>query len=94
MHEYVDAFGLHVEEPVRLNEFETLVHHGGRIDGHLGAHVPVGMTECRGGVHAGDLFPWKRTERATGGREDEFPGFVPLCREQALEDGRMLGIHG
>ena len=82
------------EQPHRLDQFQALVHQGGRVDGDLGAHIPVGMLE---GVSLGlapELFGGHPIERSTGCREQNF--FQPFRRGgilQALENGRMLAVH-
>src|SRR3712207_7284085 len=40
VHDDVDLVRAEAEEPVRLDDFEPLVHQGRRVDGYLRAHVP------------------------------------------------------
>ncbi|MBA7694168.1 hypothetical protein ES703_102775 [subsurface metagenome] len=52
-----------VEQPPGLDHFQPLVHHGGRIDGDLGPHVPVGMSQGLSLGRLGKLLPRPRSER-------------------------------
>ena len=51
MDDDVDLVGGHVEQPVRLDDLEALVHQRGRIDGDLAAHLPRRMTQRLLGRH-------------------------------------------
>ena len=93
MHHHMNLRSLHPEEPLGLDNFEALVHHGGGIDGNLGAHVPVGMPErlIFGGRCNLLLFP--SAERAAGsGEMNQVDGIAPRA-QQALENGRMFRVH-
>mmetsp|Transcript_61903 Transcript_61903/g.159687 ORF Transcript_61903/g.159687 Transcript_61903/m.159687 type:complete len:208 (+) Transcript_61903:654-1277(+) len=80
-----------------LNDLQALVHHRGRVDGDLGAHVPV---RVRGGtlsqhfrVHGLHLFEARVAEGAAAAREDDFLHAALGHALQALENGRVLGVH-
>ena len=93
MHDHMDPLRLHVEEPLGLDDFETFVHHGCRVDGDLRPHVPVGVLQCE--VLSGrlDPRPVPGAERAARSREMDARKRVPLRGLQALENGGMLGVH-
>ena len=93
--QHLDALGRHVEQPVRLDHLEALVHHGRRVDRDLAAHHPVGMragllrrdaaSSCSSGV---------RAERPAGGGEHDASRRADrvASREQALEHGVVLAV--
>ena len=93
VYHYVDAVGSGAEEPAGLDDLESFVHHRSGIDGDFGAHRPVGMLEGVGLRCGCNLLLRPIAERASGGCEMYFFEFVSLGGEQALEDGRMLGIY-
>ena len=93
MYDDVDVFGGDVKEPAGLYELEAFVHHGCRVDGDLGAHIPVGVLEGVCGRSSGYAGALPCAERAPGGGEVNPFHLVALGAEKALEDGRMLGIH-
>ena len=41
MDDHIDGAIGHIEEEMRLDDLEALVHHGGGVDGDLGAHLPA-----------------------------------------------------
>ena len=49
--DHLDVVPVHVEQPPRLNDFESLVHQRGRVDRDLRAHVPGRMLQRLGGRH-------------------------------------------
>jgi len=82
------------EEPAGLYHLEALVHHRRGVDGHLGAHVPVGMAQGVGRGLCLQLVDGAGAEWTAGGREDNAAdglGSLPL---QTLEDGRVLAVDG
>ena len=71
MDDDLDLLRRQPEQQVRLDQLEALVHHGGRIDRDLGAHVPVGMGQRllrRGLGHVGQR---PVAERPAGRRQDQ-----------------------
>ena len=66
------------EQVVRLDQLEALVHHGGRIDRDLGAHVPVRMGHRLLGRGLGHLGQRPVAERAARCGQDQ-----PLDRVRA-----------
>ena len=94
MNDHFDLVGAHIEQPVGLDDFEALIHHGRGVNGDAVAHAPVGMMEglLRGDI--GELGERRFTERATGGGEDEATNFGVRTSAQALVNGVMFGIDG
>ena len=66
-----EFFGWQTKKMVGFDEFEGLVHHGGGVDGDLGAHVPCGVVEGLLGCGVVGFFGVGITERATGCGEDD-----------------------
>ena len=63
-----DLVGPQIEQPASLDDFQGLVHHRGRIDGDLGAHVPSGMGQGLGDGHLGKVHRRVPQERPAAGR--------------------------
>ena len=94
LHHDLNFFRRQTEEPYGLDELQTLVHQGSRVDGDLCAHVPVGVLEgvCTG--LAAQLLGGHAEEGAAGGREQNFgQAGSALLILQALEDGGVLAVH-
>ena len=94
MNDDVDLIGAHAEKPARLDDFETLVDHGGGIDGDAVAHLPVGMGEGLFGSDGGEIFQGRFAEGAAGGGEDEAADLLGRAAAEALVNGVVLAIHG
>ena len=91
----LDLLRRQTEQPHSLDELEALVHQGGAVDGDLCAHVPVGMLEGVGLGLAPQLFGLHAEEGAAGGRQQDLgQALGALLILQALEDGRVLAVHG
>ena len=94
MHGHDDAIRRHVEQTARLDDLQSLVHQGGRVDGHHGSHMPRGVVEClfRGDVaHVGAL---PAAEGAARGRDDQSADLGMGAGPQRLPDGGMLRVDG
>ena len=97
MDHHFDQRGGRTEQPVRLDHFQALVHHGGRVDRNLAPHDPVRVLA---GFVGGDVF--ERLDRAVqertarGGQEDlGHAGRAGLARirlRQGLENRIVLAI--
>ena len=72
LHHDLDLLGGQAEQPDRLDQLQALVHQGGRIDGDLGTHVPVGVLEGIGLGLAPQLLGLHAEEGAAGGRQQNF----------------------
>ena len=91
----LDFFRGQAEQPDGLDELQTLVHQGSGVNGDLGAHVPVGVLEGIGLGLAPQLLGLHPEERAAGSREQNLGQTLgALFILQALEDGRVLTVHG
>ena len=94
LHHDLNFFRRQTEEPYGLDELQTLVHQGGRVDGDFCTHIPVGVLEgvCTG--LAAQLLGGHAEEGAAGGREQNFgQAGSALFILQALEDGGVLAVH-
>ena len=95
----------HVEEQVRLDQFQALVDQGRRVDRHDRTHLPRRMRESLLRPHATQLLARTTTERTTGCGENQVSdlgtarhnrrGKAALvdARRECLRNRRMLGIH-
>ena len=91
--EHADGVDRDLEEMLGLYDLKALVHEGGGVDGDLGAHVPRGVRERVCGGDGLELSARLAVEGAAGAGE---PNAVDLARplaDEALEDGRVLGVH-
>ena len=93
MHDYAYVFRLHVEEPLGLDDLQTLVHHCGGVYGYLAAHLPVRMPECFAWTGGGYLFAAPFAERAARGGEVYAAYTIVSATLQTLEYGRVFGVH-
>ena len=94
VHHHLDLIIRNVEEEVSFEHFETLVHHGGRVDGNLLAHAPHRVIQgvCHGDVFK--LFNRPFAEGAAGRRDfEEFHFMFALAAFEALEDSAMFRIN-
>ncbi len=62
--EDAESVVVEAEQVVGLDEFETLVEHGGAVDGDLGAHVPGRVVEGLLGCGVLDLLKGSVAEGA------------------------------
>ena len=94
LHHDLDLLRRQAEQPHCLDQLQTLVHQGGRVNGDLCAHVPVGVLEgIRLGLTA-QLLGLHPEEGAAGCREQDLgQAGGTLLILQALEDGRMFTVH-
>ena len=74
MYEYVYLLSRESEQPVRLDDLEALVDHGGRIDRYLRAHAPIGVTKCLFDRHLAEPLFRSVQERASRSGQDEPAG--------------------
>ena len=93
VHEHVDVVNRHVEEVVRLDDLEALVHEGRAVYGDLGAHLPRGVRERHGGRDVLELVARAAEEGAARAGEPDLAHVLATLPHQALVDGVVLGIH-
>ncbi len=89
-----DVLKGHAEQMVGLDELQTLVHHGRRVDGHLWAHRPARVVQR---LLDGDLVEVKvgmSPERAAARGDDQPANAIQTLSPQALPDGAVLGVDG
>ena len=77
---------------MRLDQLQALVHHGGRIDRNLGAHVPVGMGHRLLGRRLGHVGQRPVAERPARRGQDQPLDGGALAGVEHLEDRVVLGI--
>ena len=94
MHEHLNLTRLHAEEPFSLDHLEALVHHRGRVDGNLSAHVPSRMAQGVGLRHPCQLVGGHQAEGTSAGREQDLVDRVTVLADETLEDGRVLAVDG
>src|SRR5688572_2816382 len=94
MDHHVDLLERTVEEPVRLNQLETLVHQCGRINGDLGAHRPVRVSQRELWRDRVELLaiPAAQGPSRRGQDEPAYLARVGTVRVQTLPDGRVLTV--
>src|SRR5437762_5350342 len=81
-----------VEEEMRLDHLETLVHHGGGIHRNLRSHLPARMGQRFGDGDALHGLQRAAQERTTGaGKDQSADGWLFLAPE-ALPDGTVLAV--
>ena len=94
MDDHLDLVWVDVKQPLGFNDFQSLVHEGGAVDGDFGTHVPVGVLEGIGLGDVAQLFECAAPEGTARGRQNDlFDGVVKLPRN-ALVDGAVFRIHG
>ncbi len=92
MHDDVDLTRSDAEEPMRLDDFEPLVHQRRRVDRDLRAHPPRRVAQ---GVVGGDVRQArgrKLAEWTTGGGEDQPPDVTRVAAVRALVDGVVFAV--
>ena len=97
MDDDLDLLPRRTEEPMRLDDFEALVHHRRRIDRDLAAHAPARMGTGLLRGNAGKLAEWRGAERAARcGKQD--PPYAALfrraciARRETLKDRVVLAV--
>ena len=94
MHQYLYLRGFHAEEPLGLDDLKSLIHHGGAVDGNLGAHVPRRMAQGIGLGDGGQLLVAHQTEGSAAGGEQNLLYLVVVLTDETLENGRVLAVDG
>ena len=87
-------FRIHTEQPLGFYILKALVHHGGRVDGDLGSHTPVGMIERVLHRDVFHLLEGKSSERSAGRGQDNFLDTLRFFPVQSLENCAVLAING
>ena len=83
-----------VEEEVRLDHLEPLVHHRRRVDRDLRSHLPARMGQRLGDRHARQRFEWTAQERTPRPGQNQTSDGTLLLAPQTLPDGAVLTIDG
>ena len=82
------------EQPVRLDDFEALVHQGRRVDRDLLTHLPGWVLEGIGSRDVSKALTRPSAEGPAGGREDEATDLAGGAAVQALMDRVVLAVDG
>ena len=88
----VDPLVRDTEQPVRLDQLETLVRERGRVDGDLRAHAPRRMLERLAGDDRLELVAAAPAERPAGRGEDERVDGLRVAALEALVERRVLAV--
>ena len=95
MNHDLDLFDRKPVQAHRLYDLQSLVHQGSAVDGNFGAHLPVRMPQGIRLCHLCHLFAAHAKKRAAGAGQNQVFDLLPIAiSHQALEDRRMLRVHG
>ncbi len=86
--------GRKLEEAAGLDDLESLVHHGGGVDGDALSHHPGWVLEGLGGGDRFELLKRGVTEGTTGGGEPDLFYFGGRASAHGLMDGVVFGVDG
>ena len=92
MNDDLDLIGAHTEQPVRLDDFEALVHQSGGIDRDLAPHAPCRMHQRILRRDARQLGRRTSAERSSRRGQDEPSDLRPGAPVQALVDRVVLAV--
>ena len=67
----LDLIGADTKQPPGFDDFQCLVHHGGRVDGDLATHIPSRVVQS---LFDGDAFELCREEDEEAGWGDTHTG--------------------
>ena len=87
-----NAVGIDTEQPVSLDDLESLVHERGRVYRNLRTHVPLRVAERLLGRNAGECFARKVAQRAAAASYDK-PAERRHLADKALENRRVFGVY-
>ncbi len=93
MDDNVDVVVGHAEEQMRLDQLETLVHQGGRVDRDERPHVPRRVRKGLFGRHLAQLVTSAAPERPAACGQDELAHLRGPTTAQALGERGVLGVH-
>lgn len=82
------------EEPVSLDNFETLIHHSSGVDRDLRAHLPVRVSESLLDRDIAEIVAGAATERAAGSGEENPIDANAVLAHKTLEDSGMFRVDG
>src|SRR6266404_2485996 len=91
---YINLIWLNTEQPSRLDDFKTFVHHRGGIDRDAIAHSPVRVRERLLRRNALQRSEWRLSKRSARSRQHKAPHFAALSAAQTLVYRVVLAIHG
>src|SRR5438105_12195498 len=94
MDDDIDTLVGHIEEPVRLDHLQALVHESCAVHRDFGPHVPGGMGERLLYAYGTQFVERGLAERSSRSGQDESLDLVSFFTTQALPDGTVLAVHG
>ena len=94
LHHHADLVVGHVEQVMRLDDFQALVHKRRRVDRDFRAHVPRGMFQRLSRRDALQIRALLAAERAARSRYPQTRHLTLGFAQQALIDGTVLGVDG
>src|SRR5579883_539426 len=80
------------KEPVRLYDFQPLIHQSGRVNRDLWPHPPGGMRQRLGYCDLALLLQRFVSEGAAGGSENQPGNILGRFPAQALPEGAVFAI--
>ncbi len=93
VHHDDDPVHRHVEEQVRLDDLEALVHQRGRVDRDDRSHRPGRVRQRLRQGDLAQLVTGPAAEGPSAGCEDQPPDLLGPSPLQSLCQGRVLGVH-
>ena len=93
MYDDIDLIHRKIEEPGGFQNFQSFIHHRGRIDRNFTAHIPGRMIHRIIQCYAFQLFTGKSPERSAGCRQKDLFKRTLRLSHQTLPDRGMLRIH-
>jgi len=92
LHDDFDLVVGHVEQMMRLDDLEPLVHERGGVDRNLGAHMPGRMFQCLSRRDVTQIVARATSERPARCGDPQFGDLALVLAEQALVDCPVLGV--
>ena len=90
----IDLLSGQIEEPMRFDDFQPLVHQRRRVDGDLAAHTPCRMLQCVLGLHVGERSGRHLSKWAARRGEDDPPDFLTPATVETLMNRAVLAVDG
>src|SRR6266446_4689771 len=91
---YINLIRLNTEQPSRLDDFKTFVHHRGGINRDAIAHSPVWVRERLFRRDALQRSEWRLSKRSARSGEHQPPHLAVLSAAQTLLERVLVPLHG
>src|SRR3990172_10953742 len=94
VHDDLDVLGCQTEQPVCLDDLQSLIHQCRRIDGHFPSHAPVRM--AKGFLHGDtpEILFGRIQEGAAGRCQENSRDITRAFPREALKNGAVLTVDG